>query len=220
MGDLGCGFGFMMDGIAGEHRRVGEIVGVDMHRGNRDAFLERAGAVADTARFVCTTLDSRLDFPSSSFEAVIASYSLYYFPGIIPEVARVLAPDGVFLSVTHSESYLARLLEATGFSVEKSGLRGVLHEFSAENGSERLAPHFAVVTSRPYRNTLVFRSGDVDDFIALLRFKLPSLLPARAVAPGRAGTLLERARRLLADAGSVTIAKDDTPSSVPGRSQD
>ena len=208
--DLGCGFGFMVDALAGIIPPDAEIVGVDMHASNREVFLARAEVVAGSARFVCRTLNSHLDFPAQSFDAVIASYSLYFFPGVIPEVARVLKPDGVFLSLTHSESHFEYLLKAIGFSPQQSDLHSLLLEFSAENGAARLAEHFAVVESRPYRNNLVFRSEDLDDYLALLHFKLPSLLPAQAVDPGQATNLLERAHDLLVGSGRVTIEKNDT----------
>ena len=208
--DLGCGFGFMVDALAGRIPASAEIVGLDMHPGNRDVFLTRAGAIAGSARFLCQTLDTHLDFPGRSFDAVIASYSLYFFPGVIPEVARVLKPDGVFLSLTHSEYHFDFLLKATGFSPQQSELHSVLLEFSAENGNVKLAEHFAVVESRPYRNTLVFRSENLADYLALLRFKLPSLLPAQTVGQEQATNLLDRARDLLVASDCVTIEKDDT----------
>jgi len=208
--DLGCGFGFMVDALAGNIPPDAEIVGVDMHPKNGEVFLSRAEAVAGSARFVCRTLESHLDFPRQSFDAVIASYSLYFFPGVIPEVARVLKPDGLFLSLTHSESQFEYLLDAVGFVPEHSEFRSVLLEFSAENGGAKLAEHFAVVESRPYRNQLVFRSEDLDDYLALLRFKLPSLMPALAFDPDQAAKLMDRARDLLLSSDCVTIEKDDT----------
>ncbi len=208
--DLGCGFGFMVDALAGNIPPDAEIVGVDMHPNNRKVFLARAEAVAGSAEFVCSRLDSHLEFPAESFDAVIASYSLYYFPGVIPEVARVLKPDGFFVSLTHSESHFEYLLETIGFAPQHSELHSVLLEFSAENGGARLAEHFASVESRPYRNELIFRPEDLDDYLALLRFKLPSLLPAQTVGPNQAAELLERAQDLLVGSGHVTIEKDDT----------
>jgi len=208
--DLGCGYGFMVDALAGSIPPDTEIVGVDMHPKNGEVFLARAEAVAGSARFVCQKLNSHLDFPRRSFDAVIASYSLYYFPGVIPEVSRVLKPGGLFLSLTHSELQFEYLLEAIGFAPEDSEFRSVLLEFSAENGGAKLAEHFAKVESRPYRNQLVFRSEDLDDFLALLRFKLPSLMPAQTFDRDQGAQLLERAHDLLVGSGRVTIEKDDT----------
>lgn len=208
--DLGCGFGFMIDALADTISPEAEVIGMDMHPSNREAFLSRAEAAAGSARFVCRQLDSQLDFPGQSFDAVIASYSLYYFPRVISEVARVLKPGGVFVSLTHSETYLRGFLETIGFASLQSVLHDVLTEFSAENGAVRLGEHFAVVEGRPYPNTLIFRSEDLDDYLALLRFKLPSLVPPQINGPDLTTGLLDRARDLLIGSGRVTIEKDDT----------
>jgi SAM-dependent methyltransferase len=208
--DLGCGFGFMIDALAGGLPPDAEIVGVDVHPENGEAFLARAEAAVGSARFVCRKLDSRLDFPSRSFDAVIASYSLYFFPGVIPEVARVLKQDGFLLCLTHSETQFESLLEAIGFAPQQSAFRDVLLEFSAENGGVKLAEHFAFVESRQYPNRLVFGPGDLDDFLALLRFKLPLLMPSQDSNADLAAQLLDGARDLLMRTARVTIEKDDT----------
>jgi SAM-dependent methyltransferase len=206
--DLGCGFGFMEDALVGKLPPDAEITGVDMHESNREAFLARGRAAARSARFICEAVDSELRFPTGSFDAVIASYSLYFFPRIVPEVARVVQPDGVFVSLTHSESHFHGMLEAIGASVTRSPLHALLAEFSAECGADRLAAWFGTIEVRPYPNTLVFRAEDLDEFLALVRFKLPSLVPA-ASGPERVTDLLTRAHRLLLGVGTVTIEKDD-----------
>jgi SAM-dependent methyltransferase len=210
--DLGCGFGFMIEALAGSLPADAEIIGIDMHDTNRDAFLARAGAVAGSARFECRTLDSHLDFATAAFDVVLASYSLYFFPGVVPEVARVLKPDGVFLTLTHSESHFEYLLGEIGFPLEETELHGVLRAFSAENGAERLSEHFGVVESRPYANCLEFGTDDVDDYLTLLRFKLPLLMPAESpeADTGHEADLLARSCEVLEAMGRVTIEKDDS----------
>jgi SAM-dependent methyltransferase len=207
--DLGCGYGSMVEALAGKIPPGVEVIGVDMHSSNEGVFLARARAITGSARFICRKLDSRLDFPTQSFDAVIAAYSLYFFPRLIPEVARVLKPDGVLVSLTHSESSFRGMLAAMGVSARQSALHSLLLEFSAENGAARLAEHFGAVESRPYPNTLVFRAGDLEDYLALVRFKLPSLLPGGDPALGRPKDLLARARELLVREGCVSIEKDD-----------
>ena len=205
--DLGCGFGFFVAGLDGRLPVDADVVGIDLHDRNREAFLARARAVARSAEFLCATLDDRLDFPDRSFDAVVASYSLYFFPGVIPDVARVLKPGGVFVALTHSESAFARLLAEIG--CKDPELRQVLLEFSAENGAARLAPHFGRVETRPYPNRLVFEAADADDLLGLLAFKLPSMTPAGSGDGGPSTAILDRARHLLERRGRLTIAKDD-----------
>lgn len=207
--DLGCGFGFMARGLAEKALSGATIIGVDSHPGNRPAFLAAAAAGGCRGSFLCRTLGSHLDFPSRTFDLVIASYSLYFFPAIIPEVARVLQPGGTFLAVTHSETDFSGLLGALGVPPERSALRALIRGFSAENGASLLRQHFAKVEQRPYPNTLTFRAGDMDEFRTLVRFKAPQLAPA-AAAPGVApAEVEERARDLLRHVGSIVIEKDD-----------
>jgi ubiquinone/menaquinone biosynthesis C-methylase UbiE len=207
--DLGCGFGFMVEALKGIIPPDAEIVGVDMHSSNRDIFLARAEAAAGSARFICRTLESNLDFPERSFDAVIASYSLYFFPGVIPDVARVLKPNGVLVTLTHSETHFQSMLDAVGFPPHNSNLHSLLVEFSAENGAARLGEHFGAVEYRPYPNTLIFHADDLDDYLTLMRFKLQSLLPAKGPPMMRPDDFLARARDLLVETGCVLIEKDD-----------
>jgi SAM-dependent methyltransferase len=207
--DLGCGFGSMVEALTGRIPHGVEVIGVDMHSSNEDVFLARARAVAGSAQFICRRLESRLEFPSQSFDAVIAAYSLYFFPRLIPEVARVLKPGGVLVSLTHSESNFQGMLVALGISPQQSALRSLLSEFSAENGVARLSEHFGLVERRAYPNTLVFRAEDLEDYLSLVRFKLPSLLPDGDAVAGRPNDLLARARELLVREGRISIEKDD-----------
>ncbi|MFH0916157.1 MAG: class I SAM-dependent methyltransferase [bacterium] len=207
--DLGCGFGAMVEPLAGKIPPGVEVIGIDMYSSDEDVFLARARAITGSARFICRKLDSRLDFPTQSFDAVIAAYSLYFFPRLIPEVARVLKPDGVLVSLTHSESNFQGMVAAMGVSPRQSAQYSLLLGFSAENGAARLAEHFGAVESRPYPNTLVFRAEDLEDYLALVRFKLPSLLPERDPELGRPEALLAWARELLVREGCVSIEKDD-----------
>jgi SAM-dependent methyltransferase len=207
--DLGCGYGSMLEVLVGRIPPGVEVIGIDMHASNEAGFLARARTAGGSARFICEKLESRLDFPTQSFDAVIAAYSLYFFPRLIPDVARILKPGGVLVALTHSESSFRGMLGAIGVSLEESPLYALLQGFSAENGAARLGNHFDSVETRPYPNTLVFRAGDLEDYLALVRFKLPSLLPDGDPSLRRPGDLVTRAGELLIREGRVSIEKDD-----------
>lgn len=207
--DLGCGFGFMARALAGRASPGTSVIGVDAHPGNRPAFLAAAATGGCRGSFLCRTLVSHLDFPPRTFDLVIASYSLYFFPAVIPEVARVLQPGGSFLAVTHSERDFSSLLGALGVPPERSILRTLIRGFSAENGARLLEQHFARVEHRPYPNTLTFRAGDMNDFLTLVRFKAPQLAPASGPVLATPAAIEEQARELLRHTGSITIEKDD-----------
>jgi ubiquinone/menaquinone biosynthesis C-methylase UbiE len=206
--DLGCGFGFMARALAGRVPSDASIIGVDSHPGNRPAFVAAAAAGGCRGSYLCRTLVSHLDFPARTFDLVIASYSLYFFPAVIPEVARVLQPGGTFVAVTHSEADFSGLLGALGVASERSALRALIRGFSAENGADRLRPHFTTVEQHPYPNRLTFRAGDMADFLTLIRFKAPHLIPAGGPA-GDPTEIEEQAREVLRYTGSLVIEKDD-----------
>jgi SAM-dependent methyltransferase len=206
--DLGCGFGLMARALAGKVPAGATIVGVDAHPGNRPAFVASAAAGGCRGSYLCRTLVSHLEFPAHTFDLVIASYSLYFFPAIIPDVARVLSPGGTLVTVTHSESDFSTLLGALGVPPERSALRALIRGFSAENGASLLQPHFSRVELRPYPNRLTFRAGDMAEFLALVRFRAPQLAPAGGPHPAP-DEVVERARDVLRYTGILEIEKDD-----------
>jgi ubiquinone/menaquinone biosynthesis C-methylase UbiE len=155
--DLGCGFGFWTEGIAGRVPNTARFTGIDACEGNEHSYLQSVESTGRTARFICATLDRRLPFDDNSFDLVIAAYSLYFFAHIVHDVARVLRPEGRFLAVTHSEDCFAGLLGAVGLSTDDSPLARLIREFSAENGEALLARDFPQVARVDYRNSLSFR---------------------------------------------------------------
>lgn len=168
--DLGCGFGFMAEGLARRAHRGAEIVGVDVCGDNESAFMERIAAAGCHGTFLERTIRSDLDFLTGHFDGVAACYSLYYFPEVVGAVAAILRPGGFFVALTHSETSLFGLLDILGLSPDHSLELSLLRRFSAEGGSAVLSPHFGVVRSRPYPNTLVFRRQHLEDLIAYIRF--------------------------------------------------
>ena len=137
--DLGCGFGFMTEVVARRVAPDAEIVGVDACEANEKPYLDRVHATGRRARFVCRKIERRLDWPDGAFDLVVASYSLYFFPGVIPEIARVLRPNGLFLAVTHTENSCRDLLHAAGLREPGAHGLGVIGGFSADNAGRRRA---------------------------------------------------------------------------------
>ena len=162
--NLGCGYGWFEEAI---QKRLDLIMGVDVHEENRDDFLRAARRVSATSLFVRSKLPAPIDVPSGFFDLIVAIYSLYFFIGMLPEVKRLLAPGGLFLSITHSE---AMLEEAEEFFQFRS-MRRTIERFSAENGAAVLGEYFSTVTHVDYENCLIFKSGDRDDLKDYVHFK-------------------------------------------------
>ena len=182
---------------------------VDAWASNEAPFLEKVAASGRSASFECRQLDSELPWPDRSFDLVVCCYSLYFFVQVLPEVARVLAPDGVFLALTHSERSFVGLLQAAELAEDESTLLALMRRFSAESGREMLGRWFGEVTRIDYRNSLRFQAKDADEFLAYLRFKLPFLIPDSAPGEDLPEPLARLARASLARLGEVVVEKDD-----------
>jgi SAM-dependent methyltransferase len=162
--DLGCGYGWFEESFSNSFR---SIIGVDCLEANEEGFLSAAKKVATKQTFIRTLLPAPIDVPTESFDLIVSAYSLYFFPEILPEVRRILRPDGVFLVITHSASMLEEGEEFFDFS----NLRQVINNFSAENGERILRNYFDHVEARDYMNALIFTREEKDDLAKYIDFK-------------------------------------------------
>jgi SAM-dependent methyltransferase len=116
---------------------------------------------------------------SNSFDLIIASYSLYFFPRLIRDIARILHPDGIFMVITHSRHSLVEILKFIPRSLSKMGLAHsgktslarLFNVISMENGCERLAPYFSRIETIRYENRLMFSREDIKDCIDYIKKK-------------------------------------------------
>jgi SAM-dependent methyltransferase len=207
--DLGCGFGFMTEALARRAAPDATFIGVDACEANGPAYVRRIAATGRSARFACQHIASRLDWPDHSFDLVIASYAMYFFPDVLPEAARVLSPDGVFFAVTHTENSCRELLGAAGLPAADPRLLGNILRFSADNGRALLTPWFAEIERVDYQNQLVFGPAEYDDFLTYLRFKLPLLLPETDPDGEIPRPLADAIRAALSHQRSISFEKKD-----------
>lgn len=207
--DLGCGFGFMTDAVAERAAPDARIVGVDACAANERPYLERVASTGRSARFVCQWIDAQLDWPDDSFDLVLASYSLYFFPKVLREISRVLAPRGLFLTVTHTEKSCRDLLRVAGLRGPNSRLLTLIRGFSCDSAGSLLAPWFAEVERVDYHNSLTFEAPQRDDLLAYLQFKLPFLSPESQPGGDLPAPLEQAVRTSLSRRGRVTLEKDD-----------
>jgi SAM-dependent methyltransferase len=195
--DLGCGYGWFEKTLRG---RFAYILGIDCFTENETMFLEAARLIAEQAAFMHARLVSRIDAPPGSFDLVVAAYSLYFFPGIVEDVKRVLRPEGALLVITHSESMLEEGERFFNFR----NLRKIIRRFSAENGEASLRKHFDKVESVDYHNALVFKEGSDEDLASYIAFKREFI--SMDADPG---TVSDRMREELKTRGLVRLNKND-----------
>ena len=205
--DLGCGFGFMTEWLAQHLEPAAQIIGIDALAENRAPYMAQLERWGRRGTFVEQVIHDDLPWPEATFDLVVSSYSLYFFPAIIPAVRRVLAPQGRFLLITHSLSSLKALLAATGLPPEQAPLLPIVGRFCAENGRDLLAASFETVEACGFANSLKIESGDVLSLVDYIAFKLP-LLAAIDPQTSSAAILAAVHDHLMARTPLV-IAKDD-----------
>jgi SAM-dependent methyltransferase len=189
--DLGCGFGLFAGKVAPRVAAGARVTGVDACAANEEPFRRQVEGAGRDARFVALRIESALPWPDGAFDLVLSSYSLYFFPDVLPELARVLAPGGLALVLTHSRRSSQTLLAAAGLDPSTSALTALVERFPAERAQERLAACFESVERVDYRNRLHFGRENLEEILAYLRFKLPFL----PVAHGADGAVPESMRR-------------------------
>lgn len=207
--ELGCGFGFMSEALCDRLAPGAVLVGVDACAANGPRFLARVAATGREGRFLCARLADRLPWPDASLDLVLCSWSLYFFPAILPEIARALRPGGRLLAVTHSVRAFFGLLEAAGLAARERESEALLRRFSAENGAALLARHLGPVERVDYPNRLRFGPDDLGELLAYLAFKLPVLLAEPPCGPGLPTEAETAVRSTLARQGEVWVEKDD-----------
>ncbi len=195
--DLGCGYGWFEEAL---DRELDLLVGIDCLNENEAGFLKAAKKIAKKVMFKRMQLPLPIKMPSDSFDLIVSAYSLYFFPEVIPEVKRLLCPEGIFLIITHSESMLKEGEDFFDFS----NLREVIRHFSAENGEVILKKHFSRVTFIDYPNALLFEKDDEDHLAQYIDFKKEFI--SKDVSPH---IVREKMLEELKNNGNVKLNKDD-----------
>ncbi len=207
--DVGCGFGFMAESLASRVAADACITGVDVCVSDEGAFMARVRAAGRQGDFVSMRVDTELPWPDRHFDLVACSYALYFFVDVLPDLARVLAPGGLFLAVTHSEASLRGRLPDAALADGGDTALDLTRRFSAENGWAQLSDWFGAVEQLDYSNRLVFESRHADELLAYLKFKLPLVTPG--ALPG--GDVPDRLTRFVDEElrahGQVVVEKND-----------
>ncbi|MBQ8231151.1 MAG: methyltransferase domain-containing protein [Lachnospiraceae bacterium] len=129
----------------------------------RDA---RRNIGTEDARFDFRVIDCHeLPFEDNSFDLVIANHVLFYCKDIgkaCGEIARVLKPDGFFLSSTYGTHHMKEITELVQAFDNRIVLaaENLYERFGLENGAELLSPHFSSVEIRHYDDCIVINQAE------------------------------------------------------------
>ncbi len=189
--ELGCAFGPFTETLRGRVAPDAAVTGVDIVEAYEEPFLEACRRAGLRGRFLPEGVPVVGSFPEASFDLVLCSFALYFFPEVIPEIARILRADGLFVVITHDRNNMGERADLIRETLAREGdlpggrlpVENIVSRFSAENGRDLLAPWFGEIETQDYRNTLVFPPSDIPQILRYIHFKSPFLLtgPSRTV---------------------------------------
>jgi len=99
---------------------------------------------------------------------------------MIPDIARILKQDGLFITITHSHKDMHEMVGIVKKILRHNNLLAenqllpieiIFEQFSAENGAKLLHPFFGKVVSIDFKNTLVFQPQEINHFVDYFQFK-------------------------------------------------
>ncbi len=169
--ELGCGYGFFIESLRDRLNKNAHISGIDIVSNNREAYLHNILSAGYTGEFIQGSVDQIADFPDEKYDLVIASYSLYFFPHLIPQISRILKKNGLFITITHSDLSLQKAIDIIVKSLsladinvhDELAISSLFKNFSTQNGYAKLFPYFSNISMINYQNSLIFPNEKIDD---------------------------------------------------------
>ena len=142
--DLGCAFGFFNQALKGKVHPRAKIMGIDAWADYRDQFISSTKKAGMEAEFYATDINALDKLPYSSFDLIICSYALYFFPDTIPRIARLLNRNGTFITLTHVSPHMIQLIDFIKTCLRSFGIdtacglpeEKLINRFSSKNGRQ------------------------------------------------------------------------------------
>ncbi|MCD4772751.1 MAG: class I SAM-dependent methyltransferase [Bacteroidales bacterium] len=177
--DLGCGFGFFIKSLKNKVHPQAQILGIDRCIENKHFFLDSCAVARLKGEFINSDMSILNKIESNSYDFILCSYALYFFPEAIPQISRILKNDGIFIAVTHAKNHLHELISYIKNIQKKNNSKSELNipyeklisNFSDENGNRLLSPYFDNIKKIDYKSFLVFSENEVSDLITYLKLK-------------------------------------------------
>jgi ubiquinone/menaquinone biosynthesis C-methylase UbiE len=218
--DLGCGFGFFTEGLSGKAHSLSHITGIDTHPEYEWFYFHSCEKVdrAIKKKFISQGIEAIRKLEPKSYDLILCSYALYFFPEMIPEIGRVLKNDGSFIAITHAMPHMHQFSEFVRNLLSQKGIpmkgenpyEALIRKFSDANGVKMLSKAFDTVCTKNYRNKMVFNVDDFSDLSVYFNFKRNFFIPSSLDPEGGLHSfVLEAIKDHMEDGKIMEIAKDD-----------
>ncbi len=216
--DLGCGFGFFTEALAGKLPAEASITGMDLIPGHEPLFLQACAHAGARGHFIPGHVSAITSLEDRSFDLILCSYALYFFPEMVRHIARILKHEGVFATITHDSYNMGELFDCIKsimdiLNTQKQTLlpvEKIIRNFSAENGTAILEKWFGQVKTIDYPNALVYNIDEMTEIIDYFHFKSPFFLAGTKIDEQKIAVHLPDLLRQKAQTGNgVVISKND-----------
>lgn len=189
--DIACAFGFCVPCLKDKVRAEARITGIELCSDYKQLFLKAADRAGLHGEFLAADVSALDRLPPGTFDLVLCSFALYFFPKVIPAIARVLKPDGFFIALAHAEGHLDEITrQVKEYLNSRSVLCGggnqpcleqMIQSFSDTNGHSLLSPWFKKVNMTLFKNSLLIRAEDFVELKKYIRFKHSFFVPKTTV---------------------------------------
>jgi len=183
--DLGCGFGFFTEALKDKVHSEAKVTGIDRFPEYEWFYFqscEKAGIKAD---FRSNGSELVNKFEDNSFDLILCSYALYFFPEVIPQLSRLLRKKGTLIAITHSVPHMLEFTTYIRNILKENGLiltidmpyETLISGFSNLNGKAELQKYFNEVEAKDYIASLYFGRNDHEDLASYFNFKHSFFIP-------------------------------------------
>jgi len=217
--ELGCAFGAFTEALKGRLHPAARIKGIDIIPEYKNFFLEACRRAGYEGTFSSAGVEQIEKYDADSFDLILCSYALYFFPHIIPDIPRILSKDGHFIAITHSRHDMQELITLTKKILRQNGLLDeqqplpieiIVGRFSAQNGARQLKPFFRRIRKVDFKNRLIFEPSEIDHFFEYFHFKKSFfLMGTETHQKDLVSQLLEALTEAATQGKKIAMSKDD-----------
>jgi len=216
--DLGCGYGFFTEALRGKVHPKVKVTGVDRFTEYEKFFSQSAEKAGVSSNFLYKGISVLEKMESNSYDLILCSYALYFFPEMVAHISRILKDDGLFVAITHAiphmhefADYVRKILREEGHNLDSClPYEKLIKEFSDKNGYQILTPYFSKISKKKYEGVLIFGAGDYEDLIHYFNFKHSFFIPEEIDADDKLHQMI--IRKIKRDMGAnqeLRITKND-----------